>query len=453
MPLMNDMTTGQPLKKILYFSIPMIIGGFFQQLYNVVDTIIVGNFVGSRALAAVGATTSATFFLLSLAMGLTNAFAIVVSQHFGAKDEAMVKKSIVNSVYITLLASLILSIAGFFGARPLMEMLQTPPDIIDDAVIYIQICIGFSFGLLAYNGAASVLRAVGDSKTPLYFLILSTVLNIVLDLVFVLFFSMGVMGVAVATVISQTTSAVLCILYMYRNFPIFRFKKKDLSGDKKNFRQIVTIGLSMSVQSIFISIGEMVVSGMVNSFGTNVVAAYTTGLRVEKFTTLTYQNLTQSFSVYAGQNLGAREIERIKEAFKKVILLIAGLSLLSSVFVFSFGDEIVKLFITEGDIHLDEIVQIADGFLKVSAVFYPFLGFIWFYNNTMRGMGEVRAPLLSGVIEFIVKVVGSIALGSLFGYVGVWFAGPLGWILGIIPSFIAYHSGKWESLTTAVTAR
>jgi len=446
------MTEGRPLKLIFAFMGPMIIGGLFQQFYNVADTLIVGKFVGSRALASVGVTGSTFFFLLSLTLGLTNAFSIVMSQYFGAKNEEMVRKTLVSSIYITIVCTIILAFIGIFGARPLMLLLNAPADIIDDATLYIQICFGGSIGLLFYNAASAVLRAVGDSKTPLYFLILSSILNVLLDLLFVLSFGMEVAGVAIATVISQVVSAFICIIYTYKKFPIFRVKRADWSPHFANIGLISKIGVPMGLQTLLLSVGEMTVTGVINSFGTNAVAAYTTGMRVQQFATLAFFNMAQAYSTFAAQNLGAKKFSRIQDSFKKVVLILIAITLASSVLIFIFGDAIVKMFISKEDVHLDEIVKMSKEYLYISACFFPFLGLIWFYNNTLRGMGEVAIPLFSGIVELIAKVGLSFILGMMFGYIGVWYAGPIGWALGLIPSFIQYHSGKWKRLADRIAA-
>ncbi len=444
------MTEGRPLKLIFAFTLPMLLGGIFQQFYNVTDTIIVGNFVGSQALAAVGATGSTIFFLISLTLGLTNAFSIVMSQYFGAKNEEMVRKTLVSSIYITIVFTILLSIAGIVGARPLMELLQTPADIIDEATIYIQICIGGGVGLFVYNGAAAVLRAVGDSRTPLYFLILSSILNVLLDLLFVIVFGMGVMGVAVATVLAQVVSAVLCVVYTYKMFPIFRVKSSEWNPHWQNVGTISKIGIPMGLQSLLISIGEMAVSAVVNTYGTNAVAAYTTGNRIQQFATLAYFNMAQAFATFAAQNLGAKKTDRIQDAFKKIALITIVISILSSIFIFLSGESLVRWFISDQDAHLETIVDMSVQYLFISAYFFPFLGLIWLYNNTLRGMGEVPIPLISGIVELIAKVGLSILLGMMFGYIGVWYAGPVGWALGLIPSFIEYHRGRWKRLADRI---
>lgn len=440
----KNLTEGRPLKLILMFALPMIIGGVVQQLYSVVDTLIVGNTLGSQALAAVGATGSTIFFMISFMLGLTNAFSIVTAHHFGAGNQAMVKKTVVNAIFLSAICAVALSLVGIYGARPLMELLQTPADIINESVIYIQICIGFSVAQLAYDVAAAILRAIGDSKTPLYFLIISAFSNIILDLVFILGMDMGVAGAAIATVISQAISAILCIIYIIKKYPIFHISRSEFRPDFKQLKLVTKMGITMGLQSCFISVGEMAATGVINGFGTTVVAAYTTGIRVEEFATLAFINLSQAFSIYAGQNIGAHKTARIQEGFRKISVLIILLSFISMALIFNFGDDIARWFISDADSQIDSVVSIAYQYLCTSACFYPFLGMILLYNNTLRGMGELGVPLMSGIIELLSKVGLSIILASLFGYSGIWYAAPIGWMLGMLPSLIRYHQGNWK---------
>lgn len=435
----KDMTVGSPFKTIVYFSIPMLIGGIFQQFYSLTDTIIIGKFAGSRALASIGATTSTMFFFLSFAIGFTNAFSIVMGQFFGAKNESMLKRTFLNSIYITSCSSVMLLIFGLFFSRPLMIILKTPSDIIENSVIYLQICVGLSFGQLFYNGAASILRALGDSKTPLYFLILTTILNIILDLIFVAVLKMNVLGVAIATVISQVISAFLSILYIIKKFPILKLNREDIVLDFANLFMIVKIGVSMSIQAIFLSIGEMIISGVVNTFGTNVVASYTTGNRINQFATMAFFVISEAFAVYTAQNYGAGKIDRIMEGFKGIIILSLSFSIFTAVIIFLFGDNLVNIFISNKDEYIGVISEICKGYLRISSVFYPFLGIIVLYNNSLRAIGKAFIPLISGITELAIKVGGSVFLSIPFGYIGVWFANPVGWAIGILPSCIYFH--------------
>ena len=440
----KKLTEGSPLKLILAFALPMIIGGVIQQLYSVVDTFIVGNVLGSNALAAIGATGSTMFFMISFMLGLTNAFSIVTAHYFGAKNENMVKKTLVNAIYLSIICAAILSVVGIFGAQPLMELLNTPAEIMGESVTYIQICIGFSAAQLAYNVAAAMLRAIGDSRTPLYFLTVSAVANIILDLILIIIFDMGIAGAAIATVISQILSAALCIIHIIRKFPIFHISANEFKPDIHQMALVTKMGLTMGLQSCFIAIGEMAITGVVNGFGTTVVAAYTTGIKVEEFATLAFINLSQAFSIYAGQNLGAQKTDRIQDGFKKIALIVIMLSFVSMAAIFMFGDNIAGWFISNEDANINSVVSIAHQYLCISACFYPFLGMILLYNNALRGMGELSIPLLSGVLELMSKVGFSIVLASLFGYAGIWYAIPIGWMLGMIPSLIRYHKGNWK---------
>ncbi|ADG70324.1 MATE family efflux transporter [Brachyspira murdochii] len=441
----KDMTVGSPFKTIIYFSIPMLVGGIFQQFYGVADTIIIGKFVGSRALAAIGATTSTMFFFLSFAIGFTNAFSIVMGQFFGAKNETMLKRTFLNSIYVTLFSSIILLILGVFFSRPLMVLLKTPDDIINNSVLYLQICIGLSFGQLIYNGAASILRALGDSKTPLYFLILTTIINIILDLVFVALLNMNVAGVAIATVISQIISAFLSVLYIIKKFPMLKLNKDDRVFDFDNLFMIIKIGFSMSIQAVFLSIGEMIISGVVNTFGTNVVASYTTGNRISQFASMAYFVISEAFAVYVAQNFGACKFDRIREGFKSIIILSLSLSILAAVIIFLFGDNLIELFISKNDKYIDTIKDICRGYLRISSLFYPFLAIILLYNNSIRAIGNAFIPLMSGIAELIIKVGGSVFLSIPFGYVGIWFANPVGWAIGIIPTCIYFHKYAFKT--------
>lgn len=441
----KDMTVGSPFKTIIYFSIPMLIGEIFQQFYGVADTIIIGKFVGSRALASIGATTSTMFFFLSFAIGFTNAFSIVMGQFFGAKNESMIKITFINSIFVTLFSSLLLLIFGMFFSRPLMLLLKTPPDIIDNSVLYLKICIGLSFGQLFYNGAASILRALGDSKTPLYFLILTTIINIILDLLFVALLKMNVLGAAIATVISQIMSAFLSILYIINKFPILKLNREDIVFNSSNLFMIIKIGVSMSIQAIFLSIGEMIISGVVNTFGTNVVASYTTGNRINQFASMAYFVVSEAFAVYTAQNFGACKFDRIKDGFKSIIILSLSLSIISAIIIFIFGDNLVRLFISSNDEYIDIIANICKGYLRISSLFYPFLAIILLYNNSVRAIGNALIPLISGITELAIKVGGSIFLSIPFGYVGVWFANPVGWAIGIIPTCIYFHKYAFKN--------
>ena len=428
-----DMTQGEPARLLVLFAIPMLIGGIFQLMYNMTDTLVVGRFASVDALAAIGATGSTTSLIMMLGQGLTNAVSVVISQAEGAGRQDRMKSCVAHAVYLVLVGSLVLGLASFFGARPFLTLLGTPENIIDDAVSYVQITGGLSIALTAYNGVAAVLRAIGDSKTPLYFLILCSLLNVMLDLVFVIAFHGGVPGVAIATVISQAVSVVLCVFYMVRRYPRLRPDAASFRFDGKIIREYLTIGLPMCFQSGVLCVGMFVITAVINSFGSDIVAAYTIGGKVEQLATLSFSNLAFSFSVYAGQNYGARLYRRIGEGLKKGLLIIVGLTILSSAVMLLFARPLAQIFLEE------DVAAVLDGavaMIRTEACFFWALGIIWAVNSTLRGMGLVRIALVSSIVELVCKIGISVTLSQVIGSAGIWIAAPSGWVLGLIPSLI-----------------
>jgi putative MATE family efflux protein len=440
-----EMTKGNPTKLLIAFAIPMLIGSIFQSLYNTVDSAVLGRFVGAEALAGIGATASTTFLMLSLAMGVTGAVSIVMSQFFGAKNEPMVKKATVSAIYLTLAAGIFMGIVGLAAARPIMVLLGTPSNIIDMSVIYIQITCGLCIAQFSYNTAASILRALGDSKTPLYFLILCSLLNIVLDLFFVLVLHMTVDGVAYATVISQALSAAACILFMYKKYPILRFDRDDLQPDWKIIRKVIGLGLPMALQTCLLSVGMMVMTRVINGFGSDIVAAHTIGSRIEQLATLIFSQVAFSFSVYSGQNFGAKDLSRIKAGFRSAFYIVGSLSLISAAVCLIFNNRLILLFVNPEEA---TIIKSTREFLYVQSLFFPALGWIWLYNSALKGIGNVRTTLISSVVELGSKISLSILLSKAFGYIGIWYAAPIGWVLGIIPSAWSFHKGAWKKKLT-----
>lgn len=428
-----DMTQGEPARLLVLFAIPMLIGGIFQLMYNMTDTLVVGRFASVDALAAIGATGSTTSLIMMLGQGLTNAVSVVISQAEGAGRQDRMKSCVAHAVYLVLVGSLVLGLASFFGARPFLTLLGTPENIIDDAVSYVQITGGLSIALTAYNGVAAVLRAIGDSKTPLYFLILCSLLNVVLDLVFVIAFHGGVPGVAIATVISQAVSVVLCVFYMVRRYPRLRPDAASFRFDGKIIREYLSIGLPMCFQSGVLCVGMFVITAVINSFGSDIVAAYTIGGKVEQLATLSFSNLAFSFSVYAGQNYGARLYRRIGEGLKKGLFIIVGLTILSSAVMLLFARPLAQIFLEE------DVAAVLDGavaMIRTEACFFWALGIIWAVNSTLRGMGLVRIALVSSIVELVCKIGISVTLSQVIGSAGIWVAAPSGWVLGLIPSLI-----------------
>ena len=417
-----DMTQGKPINLMLRFALPMMIGSIFQSLYSMVDSAVLGRFVGSHALAAIGATTSTTGLILLLATGVTSAISIVLSQYVGANDTDRVRKGIVASGWITLLLGV---------------------------VLYIQIVCGCGIAQFAYNAAASILRALGDSKTPLYFLILCSILNVILDLISVIGLNMGVAGVAVATVGSQAISAAICILVMFRKYPDLMPKRQTLRPDMPVSLKIFGMGAQMALQSLFLSVGMMVITRVINSYGSNVVAAFTVGSNVQNLAVMLFSNFSFGFSVYVGQNFGAKNAERIKLGVRQIFLLVGGLSIFAGVLTLIFAELLVSLYVKPNEI---EVIQYSLEFIRIQAWFFPFLGWIWLYNSTVKGMGKINISMVSSVVELCSKIGLSLLLPIWIGTTGIWFAAPIGYILGIIPLLIYYYSGRWKKLLTVPAA-
>ena len=433
-----DMTAGDPARLLIRFAIPMLIGGVFQLMYNMVDTIVVGRFVSIEALAAIGATSSTVMFLTMMGNGMTNALSVIISQAEGARQEERLKKAVAHAVYVVLLGGILLGLLSFFGAEAAMRFFGTPENIIGDSVAYIRIVGGLTLAMLAYNGAAALLRAIGDARTPLYFLIFSSLLNVGLDLLFVLRFQGGVAGVAWATVLSQSVSAFLSIVYMLRRYPRLRPDRHAWKFDPAMMQEYIRIGIPMCVQSAVLSVGMFVITAVINSFGSDTVAAYTIGSKVEQLATVTFSNVAFSFSVYAGQNYGAQKFGRIRDGLKKGLLIVSALAVISSCVMLVFGPSLARVFMEEENA---VVLERAAAMIRVEASLFLALGAIWTVNSCLRGVGAVNITLVSSIVELVCKIGLSLWLPGLMGYLGIWLAAPIGWVLGLVPS--AVYLFRW----------
>lgn len=439
-----DLTNGEPMKLLILFAIPMLIGSVFQLMYSMVDSAVLGRFVSKNALAAVGATASTSSLIMMISNAATNGYSILVSHAWGARNKASLPGIIAHAFSISLAISLLVALFATALAEPLLRLLGTPDAILSDSILYLRLTCGLYAGQLFYGAASSILRAIGDSKTPLYFLILSSLMNVVLDLVFVLALDGGVLGVAAATVVSQTVSAVCCCIYMWKKYADLRFTAADMKPDTKLLRRMAGISLPMAAQNVMLSVGMMAITYVINSFGEDIVAAYTVGGRVEQLVTIVISQVAFSFSVYSGQNFGAKKYDRIDLGLKRAYLLLGVMVAISMVVLFAFGDRMALMFVRPEE---TETLTAALKMIRIDAAFMPMLCLIWLYNSTLRGMGHITPTVVSGVLELLSKIGFSFALSALFGYVGIWFAGPLGWVIGLVPSFWHYHLSKWKQKT------
>lgn len=438
----QDMTSGSPAKIILKFSIPMLIGNLFQQFYNMVDSIVVGKFVGSDALAAVGATGSLIFLIIGLSFGLSAGISIVISQYFGAKDYVNVRKAFATATYIILGISAIMGIVGFFSTHWLLELLNTPETIIGQSEIYMKISFAGILGVACYNGMAAVLRALGDSITPLIFLIIASLLNVVLDLLFVVVFHWDVAGVAIATIISQVVSAIGCIIYAMIKVKILRMPLKEFKPEMEIFRKCIRLGIPVALQNAFVSISMMALQGVINGYSEVVIAANTVVTRIEQLVLQPAMSVGAAVAAFSGQNIGAGQIDRVKKGFKSAMTIILVFSFLMLPAMYFGGEYIMKLFTKKEDF---EVVRTGVQAIHITCFFYSFVGVIFITRNFLSGTGDIHIPMIMGFTEVICRVFFANFLSMYIGYHGIWWATALNWTITSLVGISRVISGKWKN--------
>lgn len=441
MARVTDMTQGNSTKHILKFTLPLLLGNLFQQCYNLVDSIVVGQHVGKNALAAVGTCGSLCFLFFSLSAGLSIGVGIIVAQYFGAGDEAHIKKNIANAVYVLTVAAAFMSVIGICFAPQILTLISTPEKIMPDAVCYLRVTSVGIIAVTAYNCVSSVLRAVGDSKTPLYFLILASIINIVFDLVFVLCFDLGVLGVALATVISQFISAITAWIYALKCVPYFRIEKQQMKFEGALVKCILKISIPMSLQNALIAFSCIVLQRVVNTFGETVMATYTITMRIESIVQQPYSSLGTAITTYSGQNMGAGNIERVRKGMKDgtIMALIFSLSMLPVAYI--FGETITHLFAKE-----PEVVIMGAKALRITSLCYFPLGMIYIPRAVLNGVGDANFAMINGISEVVCRIVFANLLTKVpfIGYWGVWITSGATWTVTGAVCVIRYLKGKWK---------
>lgn len=438
-----NMTEGGITGLLIRFSIPMLMGNLFQQLYNIVDSIIVGKLVGADALAAVGVTGPMGFFFFALCNGIGAGGGIVTSQSFGSGDTKNVRSCITNVGYIMIAFPFVVGIAAFFLSGPLLRLLDTPSDIFPEAYTYLRItCIGLVF-VSVYNYISSMLRALGDSKTPLYFLIFSCILNIFLDLLFVKTFGMGVFGAGVATLISQFISGAACIVFAFRTNEYFRLSKADMKVNPEVIRRSVKIGVPLSLQFSLIAISTMALQRVVNTFGAVAVAAFTATSRVEQLIHQPYQTLSAALSTFSGQNFGARKMDRLLKGYRKGMKLMVIFTGLMLLVMQIFAKQITSIFINE-----PEVIEMGAMSLKITSWFYFFLGLIYTVRGVLNGVGDSFFALYNGIIEVIGRFTFPILMTMIpfFGVWGIWWSVGVVWLLSGVTAWGRYLGFRRKTL-------
>ncbi|MDO5154561.1 MAG: MATE family efflux transporter [Eubacteriales bacterium] len=437
-----DMTKGNETKLLLLFALPMVIGNIFQQFYNMVDSAIVGRYVSSNALGAVGLVGSVNFLFFSLCLGLGSGIGILISQYFGAGNTEYIKKIIANAIYIVSGAGIAMGMIGVVFAKPILRLMNTPNENFQDALVYMRIVCAATIVVAIYNGISSVLRALGDSKTPLAFLIVASVINIVLDFVFVLAFHMGVAGVAFATVISQIISAIGSVVVAARVNPYLKLEKRHFKVEKEIIVECFRIGLPVAGQFALIACSCIALQSVVNRYGAVVMAAFTATSRVEQLVQQPFNSLGTAMSTFAGQNVGANRYDRVKTGCMKGCKLVALFSLMMIVVMYLFGEAIVGIFIKE-----PEIIEIGAKGLRITSVMYFGLGLIYVMRGMLNGVGDSMFSMINGVCEVIGRIGFAVVLMMIpsVGIWGVWYTNGLTWLLAGAAGVIRYCQGSWKT--------
>jgi len=452
----KDLTIGSVGKNIFRFALPMLVGNLFQQLYTFVDQIIVGRFLGKEALASVGASFPVIFTLIALIIGIATGGTIVISQFFGARNFTKVKRAI-DTIFIVMTAfAVVMTVVGISFAEPIFRLIKLPEELMPTATTYFTIYASGLVVFFGYNGVAAILRGMGDSITPLYFLILSTLLNIGLDLLFIVKLGWGIEGAAFATIIAQGVAFMVAVFYLNRNHELIRFNLKEFAFDWEIFKQTLRIGLPTGLQHTFVALGMMALMGIVNGFGTNVVAGYTAAGRLDSLAVIPSMVFAQALSTFVGQNIGAGKLERVKKGLNRTLLMSSATAVVISVLIILFKYPLMKLFTTDM-----EVVNIGGDYLTIVTSFYLLFTWMFAIGGVMRGAGDTVVPMFLTLISlWLIRIPAALLLsrntvvfagltfrGAGMGEAGIWWAIPTGWAFGMILSFLYYRTGRWKTKT------
>nr|WP_207712544.1 MATE family efflux transporter [Clostridioides difficile] len=420
---------------------PMLIGSLFQQLYNTADSIIVGRFIGKEAMAAVSGANPIMFLLVAALMGVSLGFSILVSQFYGSGDLKKVKATIDTTYILLFIGSILISILGIVFGGPMLKLMNTPESVFAQSKLYLTIIFSGILFSAGYNSVSAILRGLGDSVTPLYFLIIATILNIVLDLTFIVVLRMGVDGVALATIMAQAVSFIISIIYLNKKHEVLKFKIKGIVYDNKIFKDGLRLGLPSGVQQMLFSIGNMALQFLVNSYGTSAMAAFGAGLRIENFISLPIMNLGSAVSTFVAQNIGAGENERVKKGIRESIKMTLVLAVTVIALILLFRENLIALFNTDKD-----VIKIGSSYLFIIGPFFLFIGTSFVLSSAMKGAGDSMFALISSIVSlWLGRLPASYMLSKFFGTDGIWMGIPFGWTLGLIVTVIYYKKGHWKT--------
>ncbi|HJD45899.1 MAG TPA: MATE family efflux transporter [Candidatus Mediterraneibacter norfolkensis] len=439
----NDMTSGSPVRLILQFMIPVCLGNIFQQFYNVADSIVAGQFIGVNALAAIGSTGSLMFLVTGWLNGLSSGFAILVSQWFGAKRYDQMRHYVAMSIYLAAAFAIAMTVGLLILNEPILRMMNFSDEIMPDVTAYMGIIYAGLIVTAAYNSLAAFLRALGDSKSPLYFLIISAVINVVLDIAFIVCFGMGVEGCAYATVIAQGISALLCFIYILKKFPILHLKKADFRISLQSFGRLLALGIPMGLQFSITAIGTIIVQGAVNVYGEIYMAGFAAAGKLQNIIATVFTAFGATIATFVGQNRGAGKMDRVKTGVKYTQIMILIWSVITMVVIYFFGKYMMLLFVSPSE---TEVIDAAVMYFHAVFWCYPFLGSIFLYRNTLQGMGYGLVPMLGGVFELVARSAIVMTVAGRTSFAGVCLSDPAAWIAALIPliPYYIYTMRKWE---------
>lgn len=435
----KDMTSGKPIKLIWNFTIPLLIGNLFQQLYNMADTFIVGRTIGVHALASVGSTGSIIFLILGFANGLTAGLAIPLAQRYGAKDYLGVKRSFYVSILISAVIAILLTILSMVFCRQILEVMQTPAEIIDGAYDYLMVIFAGIFSSMAFNLLSNIFRSIGDAKTPLYFLVIACIMNIILDVVFIAGFGMGVEGAGYATVLSQIFSALACIIYIWKKIPILRLNSKDFVAESSDVKEHVRISFPMAFQSSIIAIGAIIIQITLNQLGATAVAAYTAAQKIDQVAILPMMSFGVTMATFVAQNYGAKKYDRIWRGVRDCIKLSLTFAISVGIILNLFSPIFIRAFVGVGH---EEVVELGAIYFITNGTMYSLLSLLFIYRYTLQGVGKTFTPTIAGIMELCMRAFAAVVLSNLYGYTGATMANPLAWLGSLIPLMIAYYLFK-----------
>ncbi len=437
---MKDLTTGKEGKLIFQFAAPMLIGNVFQQLFNVVDSFIVGNFVGKEALAAVGAAFPIIFVMVSMIIGIVTGTMVIISQYFGAGNLLKVKHSVDTMYIYSMIAGAIVSVAGLVFSEPLLRLLGLPEELMPQASQYLRIFMAGIIIFFGYNGTSAVLRGLGDSKTPLYFLIIATVLNIILDLLFVAWLGMGVAGAAYATLIANGVAFILAVIWVNKTHKVLKIAIRGLHFDREIFRQSLRIGLPTGVQHTLVALSALALMWIVNSFGTDVIAGFSVASRIDALATIPAMTFSQALATFVGQNIGANRHDRIKAGLVSTVRMAGIVTIITTAFIVLSGNLLMRLFTND-----TEVVRLGDQYLTIVSLFYVLFTLMFIYNGIMRGAGDTLLPMFFTLFSlWMIRIPVAYFLSAEIGPAGIWWSIPASWLIGLALSFGYYKSGRWK---------